>query len=998
MQVTQTVTTKASGFVDDSDVVADTSVVQAALEVAMSMQTEILMFLLAVVLQRCVFGRLRLKSKIRNNIFSKGLLGGHESSEPCKPRCTQAVPLVVPSAASPLSCQNVPATKTQATSTRAVPQPIVLPSFLLRGGDRDALVEELRRRLAKNGKVAAFPSALADMMEALGSGGPKTPVCAAGLLCAIRDILAEHGMKPDGRLAELLLRELLGLQMLDAFAEVLAEFEAEATLPLQLSELALRAALKRGDSQETMKRLSGGICDSWRAKPASVPQCLLQQTARLASQSHIFPEVLPALKGLRLTCETLNVLLTESSKWADVDSFKAAVELGRAASVHFNTVTYRMLLANAASRPEMEEYLAEALARGNATRGILEKVAQLAAERADPVLADVVLQNLPSSPDELEQKHLGAISALLSVPYAKALKEGRVASDADAEVLSLYRNHFANVNLSVDAQAHKLVLDASGRGDGDYCKDPLAKLQAGGSLSASSSRTCRADKGAWRTTRDGLADEPSKKVDSIGLGLMLDDIRDAKEKPNSVTCSILLKSIQEGCTASEVERTMSHINKLDDEIDEVLLSSAVEACIRVDRVDFLGPLLQRHWASRRVNVRNAHTYGSIIRAYGIMRVMKGAWSTWREMKIRHVAPTSITLGCMMEAIVTNGDPEGGLDLLHELLQDAKTRPLVNAVVYCSVLKGFSHQKAFGRVWTVYKEMLTERVEFSVVTFNALFDACARCGEMSRVPELLDEMAHQRVQPNLITYSTIVKVYCQGNKLDKAFELLQTMKKTTRFAPDEIMYNSLLDGCSRKGMYDKGMEVLAEMEAAGVPPSNFTLSLLVKLAGRGRQLERAFELSEELPRRYKFRANVHVYGNLVQACITMKNSSRAVSVLVRMVRERVRPDVRTYALILRALIASNASDADLQDAEQLLRAAVGLQGAHPSLLAEASLQYLQPVEKAGLPAELISEVLEALVQQKDELAMRLSRDLQHLPGFTMDPRLKLRFANRAMRRN
>merc|ERR1719197_2289802 len=113
--------------------------------------------------------------------------------------------------------------------------------------------------------------------------------------------------------------------------------------------------------------------------------------------------------------------------------------------------------------------------------------------------------------------------------------------------------------------------------------------------------------------------------------------------------------------------------------------------------------------------------------------------------------------------------------------------------------------------------------------------------MKRIPELLRNMTAQGIEPNLITYSAILKGYCQENRLDEAFELMQGMVQTTKFKPDEVMYNTLLDGCARQGLYDRGMSVLGNMQAAGVNPSNFTLSVLVKLCSRSKRLLRGFEL-------------------------------------------------------------------------------------------------------------------------------------------------------------
>merc|ERR1719277_1494381 len=158
-------------------------------------------------------------------------------------------------------------------------------------------------------------------------------------------------------------------------------------------------------------------------------------------------------------------------------------------------------------------------------------------------------------------------------------------------------------------------------------------------------------------------------------------------------------------------------------------------------------------------------------------------------------------------------------MVEEMLRSPSTRTLVNAVIYCSVIKGFAHRKQFGRVWQIYGEMQTDKkaLQFSASTYNLLIDACARSCDMARVPALLNEMSQQRIEPNVITFSTIVKGYCQENMLDKAFELFEDMKKGKNFKPDEITYNTLLDGCARHGLYDRGMALLEDMQKSGVPP-------------------------------------------------------------------------------------------------------------------------------------------------------------------------------------
>merc|ERR1719429_963371 len=128
------------------------------------------------------------------------------------------------------------------------------------------------------------------------------------------------------------------------------------------------------------------------------------------------------------------------------------------------------------------------------------------------------------------------------------------------------------------------------------------------------------------------------------------------------------------------------------------------------------------------------------------------------------------------------------------------------------------------------------------------------------------MTEAKLEPNKITYSAIIKGYCCSleNRVDTAFEVLEEMKRT-KCSPDEITYNTLLDGCARFGMWQRGLATLREMEDSGLPPTNFTLGVLVKLANRSKHPQKAFEFADQISAKYGLRLNIHVFNNLIHTC-------------------------------------------------------------------------------------------------------------------------------------
>merc|ERR1719207_446760 len=407
---------------------------------------------------------------------------------------------------------------------------------------------------------------------------------------------------------------------------------------------------------------------------------------------------------------------------------------------------------------------------------------------------------------------------------------------------------------------------------------------------------------ANRVTYNELLNAKVASKDRRGMWKLVEDMKAANVTPNAVTCSILLKALTEHSHAQDVAETMELLKQTDEPMDEVLFSSVIEACIRTRRLDLLSEMMRKYAKQGGLVALTAPTYGSMIKAYGQAHDVERLWELWNEMIQREVRPTAITLGCMVDALVKNQAVESAWQLLHQLLKDEDLNTLVNTVIYSTVLKGFAMSKQVGKVFEVYSEMRARDVQCNTISYNTMLDACARCSSMDRVSQILEDMKSSGVEPDIITYSTIVKGYCQSGDVDRAFQVLEEMKSDGKFAPDEILYNSLLDGCAKQHRVDEALNLLEDMKASGTAPSNYTLSILVKLLGRARRLSQAFTLIEELCATHGFRPNIRVYTCLITACIHNRRIDRAMQLHDTMIEEAgCQPDEKLYSVLARGCL-------------------------------------------------------------------------------------------------
>merc|ERR1719390_572706 len=169
--------------------------------------------------------------------------------------------------------------------------------------------------------------------------------------------------------------------------------------------------------------------------------------------------------------------------------------------------------------------------------------------------------------------------------------------------------------------------------------------------------------------------------DRKGMWNLVADMDSQGMKPNSVTCSIILKSLAGHSAPQDIRRAMELIDRMSEDMDEVLFASVIEACVRIGQLDLLSQKLQQYASKGGLAGLTAPTYGSMIKAYGRARDIERVRELWGEMRRRHVKPTAITLGCMVDALVCNGFPEEAYTLVRTLPE----RDLLNTVIYSTLL-------------------------------------------------------------------------------------------------------------------------------------------------------------------------------------------------------------------------------------------------------------------------------------------------------------------------
>ena len=102
-------------------------------------------------------------------------------------------------------------------------------------------------------------------------------------------------------------------------------------------------------------------------------------------------------------------------------------------------------------------------------------------------------------------------------------------------------------------------------------------------------------------------------------------------------------------------------------------------------------------------------------------------------------------------------------------------------------------KDVEKTFAAYDGTRSHNIACNSITFSTILDACAKSCALTRASGLLQDMVKACVDPDTTTYSTIIKGYCVEGSVNRAFHILEDMKSNGKYKPDEVMYNSILDG-------------------------------------------------------------------------------------------------------------------------------------------------------------------------------------------------------------
>lgn len=277
------------------------------------------------------------------------------------------------------------------------------------------------------------------------------------------------------------------------------------------------------------------------------------------------------------------------------------------------------------------------------------------------------------------------------------------------------------------------------------------------------------------------------------------------------------------------------------DVDEVLFNALLDTCCRLKDLNRLESLVK--WMHELQVKPSPITLGILVKTYGQAGDLPKVLKAWDELEEQRGQANSVTYGCMLDACVKCGNLEKAVEVFENLRQTGKHR---NTILYATMIKGYGMEKQLDKALELFNEMPSEGVEYNIITFNSILEACVKCGNVQAAEGLLQQMMspESTLQPDLISFSTLIKGYCQSGEIDKALSFAESLR-ARGLSCDELVYNTLMDGCVKVGDLTTGIGLFEEMVQLGLRPSAITSSILGRLYQRAGYEDCANEKVNEL---------------------------------------------------------------------------------------------------------------------------------------------------------
>ncbi|PIA50144.1 hypothetical protein AQUCO_01300702v1 [Aquilegia coerulea] len=311
--------------------------------------------------------------------------------------------------------------------------------------------------------------------------------------------------------------------------------------------------------------------------------------------------------------------------------------------------------------------------------------------------------------------------------------------------------------------------------------------------------------------------------------------------PNSYTLAFVLKACAIILAFKEGWQIHSHVYKFGLDSSPFVQTALVNFYAKCEDIGNARRMFDE------IPERNLIAWSTMISGYARIGFVNEALSLFREMQKEGIKPDEVTMVSVISACSSSGALDLGrwvhafidkhiikvdLELTTALINMyarcgciEKSRELFDAMpkkdtkAWSSMIVGLAIHGLAEDALDVFSKMLEANVKPNQITFIGVLSACAHRGLVTQGQNYWSNMIGYGIEPLMEHYGCMVDILCRAGRIEEAYEFVETMP----ISPNAIIWRTLLMGCKKKGMLEKG-EIVAKrlFELEPVNAENYVL--------------------------------------------------------------------------------------------------------------------------------------------------------------------------------
>lgn len=322
---------------------------------------------------------------------------------------------------------------------------------------------------------------------------------------------------------------------------------------------------------------------------------------------------------------------------------------------------------------------------------------------------------------------------------------------------------------------------------------------------------------------------------------------------------------------------------------------SMNPAVKLESADRSGSQVERNAAGP-----NVATFSSLLKGCHASGDLRKAKEILKEMAAIGLKPNEQTYNTFINLAVTKGDFQVVWDIV-EMRKQAGVP--VDSYLVSILMKTLRQRDSrlplhSSHVPRVFRFLDESDVDFcsDEVMLTTVVDACIWHKEHSRVERILESYFTSRLVPTVPVYPSLVKASKCIKRMDLVWRLWREVVEDRELKPSVILFGSMLDALVCDGSTDKAFELFQEWKVK-VAPTTVVYSTLVKGLLNTQQYNRAMEMLTEMRAAGVPRSTV-LYNQIISAFATQGDLDKIKKLMCSMVEDGCTPDVITYSVVVK----------------------------------------------------------------------------------------------------